>query len=81
MQVLDLVGRIVHVAEFFLDRLHLLVEIVLALALLHLLLDAAADTLLDLHQVDLALDLAHDVFDTLARILDFENFLFFVELQ
>src|SRR6516225_11879980 len=45
---LDLVELILLVAELFLDRLHLLVEIVLALRLLHLPLDAAPYALLDL---------------------------------
>ena len=43
------------VAEFLLDRLHLLVEVILALGLLHLALDARADALLDLQHRDLAL--------------------------
>ncbi len=42
------------VAEFFLDRLHLLVEIIFALGLLHLALDARADALLDLQDRDFA---------------------------
>src|SRR3546814_3628414 len=42
--------------SLFLDRLHLLVEVVLALALLHLRLDPAADALLHLLHVDLAVD-------------------------
>src|SRR2546427_6632745 len=40
-----------------LDRLHLLVQVVLALALLHLALDAPADAFLDLQDVDLGLEL------------------------
>src|SRR5208282_744308 len=43
------------VAELLLDRLHLLVEVVFALRLLHLTLDARADALLDLQDRDLAL--------------------------
>ena len=43
------------VAQLLLDRLHLLVQIVLALGLLHLALDARADALLDLQDRDLAL--------------------------
>ncbi len=43
------------VAELLLDRLHLLVEVVLALRLLHLALHAGADALLDLQHRDLAL--------------------------
>ena len=42
------------VAELLLDRLHLLVEVILALGLLHLALDARADALLDLQHRDLA---------------------------
>ena len=43
------------VAQLLLDRLHLLVEVVLALGLLHLALDARADALLDLQHGDFAL--------------------------
>ena len=45
-ELVQLVRRFVDLAELLLDRLHLLVEVVLALALLHLRLDAAADALL-----------------------------------
>jgi hypothetical protein len=51
----DLVAGVVGLAELALDRLHLLVQIVLALSLLHLALDARADLLLDLQHRDLAL--------------------------
>ncbi len=57
-QLLQFVRRLVQLAELLLDRLHLFVEVVLALALLHLRLDAAADALLDLLDVDLAVDVA-----------------------
>ena len=43
------------VAELLLDRLHLLVEIIFALRLLHLALDARANALLDLQHRDFAL--------------------------
>ena len=43
------------VAQFLLDRLHLLVEVILALRLLHLALDPRADALLDLQHRDFAL--------------------------
>src|SRR5437899_1518321 len=58
--VLDL-GELVFsllVAELLLDRLHLLVEKILALGLLHLPLDAGADALLDLQHRNLAVDQA-----------------------
>src|SRR5690606_30346857 len=47
LELLQLVRAVVHLAELFLNGLHLLIQVVLALALLHLLLDAAADSLLD----------------------------------
>ena len=50
------------VAEFLLDGLHLLVEVVLALGLLHLALDARADALLDLQHGDFALHQAEHFF-------------------
>jgi len=65
--VLDL-GELVRaflVADLFLDRLHLLVEKILALGLLHLPLDAAADPLLDLQHRNLALDQAEHLLQPL----------------
>ena len=54
--VLDL-GKLAafFVADLFLDRLHLLVEKILVLGLLHLPLNAAADALLDLEHGDFTL--------------------------
>ena len=81
LQIFDFVRRIVHVAKFFLNRFHLLVQVILALTLFHLLFDATANAFFDLHQIDLAFDFAHDVFDAFTRILNFENLLLLVELQ
>ena len=53
------------VAQLLLDRLHLLVEIILALRLLHLALDARADALLDLQHRDLALHQAEHLLQPL----------------
>ena len=50
----ELVLALFGVAEFLLDRLHLLVQVVLALRLLHLALDARADALLHLQDGDFA---------------------------
>jgi hypothetical protein len=47
-------SAVLAVAELLLDRLHLLVEIVLALGLLHLPLDARADALFHLQNRDFA---------------------------
>ena len=55
LELLELVLELVALAELLLDRLHLLVEVVLLLRLLHLLLDAGADLLLHLEDLDLAL--------------------------
>ena len=51
----QLVAAVLAFAQLLLDRLELLVQIVLALGLLHLALDPAADALLDLQHADLAL--------------------------
>src|SRR3954454_17783908 len=54
VELVELVALIA-VSELLLDRLHLLVEVVLALLLLHLALDARANALLDLKDGDFAL--------------------------
>ena len=72
-QLLQLAGRIVQVAQLLLDGLHLFVEVVLALALLHLRLDPAADALLHLLDVDLALDQADQQLQPLADVGAFEQ--------
>ena len=61
------VVALVRVAELLLDRLHLLVQIVLALRLLHLALDARTDLALDLQHGDLAL---HERVDALQPLGD-----------
>ena len=62
-----LVAAVLAFAELLLDRLHLLVEVVLALGLLHLALDARADALLDLQDRDLGFHEAHRLFEALAH--------------
>jgi len=52
LQIVDLVAFFVLAAQFLLDRLHLLVEVVLFLRLLHLLLDARLDAAVHLQLVD-----------------------------
>jgi hypothetical protein len=65
--LLDLVdvGALLALAQLLLDRLDLLVEVEVALVLLHLALDAATDLLVDVEDVDLALDLLEQVFQPL----------------
>jgi hypothetical protein len=75
------VGAFFAFAEFLLDRLDLLVEVVLALALLHLALDAPADALLDLQDVDLRFELRQQALDARADIEHLEDFLLLLELQ
>ena len=75
------VGVLVALAEFLLDRLDLLVEVVLALALLHLPLDAAADALLDLQDVDLAFEQAQQMLEALGDGAHLEDLLLLLELQ
>ena len=79
--VLNLVRRFVHVAEFLLNRLHLLVEVVLALALLHLPFHAAANTLLDLQEIDLLLDSCNEMLQPLSRVVYLENRLLLLDLH
>jgi hypothetical protein len=63
-QIGELVATFV-VAELLLDRLHLLVQVILALGLLHLALDARADALLDLQHRDFALHQAQHLLQAL----------------
>src|SRR5579871_6155238 len=58
------VAAILALTELLLDRLHLLVQVVLALRLLHLTLDAVADPLFDLEDADFALHMAEHLFET-----------------
>jgi len=65
------VGALLHVAELLLDRLDLLVEVILALALLHLPLDSSADSALDLQNVQFGFHERQQMLETLP---DFEHF-------
>ncbi|MNG95368.1 hypothetical protein D3C79_544030 [compost metagenome] len=71
----------VAIAELFLNGLHLLIQVVLALAALHLLLDPTANALFDLQQVDFGIQQRQYVLDTGRQVDDFENFLFLLDLQ
>jgi hypothetical protein len=62
------VGAFFAVAQFLLDGLDLLVQVVLALALLHLALDAATDALFHLQDVDLALELLQQLLQPLGHV-------------
>jgi hypothetical protein len=75
------VGAVLAFAEFLLDGLDLLVQVVLALALLHLALDAAADALFDLQDVELGLELAEQLFQALGDAEDLEHLLLLLQLE
>jgi hypothetical protein len=62
LDLLD-VGALFAFAEFLLDGLDLLVQVEVALVLFHLALHAAADLLVDVEDVDLALDLLEQVLE------------------
>ncbi len=75
------VGALFAFAEFLLDGLDLLVEVILALALFHLALDAAANALFDLQDVEFGFELAEQLFQALRNAEHFQNFLLLFELQ
>ena len=79
LQVFDLVALLVLAAQLALDRLHLLVEVVLLLRLLHLLLDARLDPAIDLELVDLSFEDGDDARQPLDRRDDFEEILLFFD--
>ena len=62
-------------AQFLLDRLDLLVEVVLFLRLLHLALHAALDGAIDVELLDLDIEHLGDARQPVDRIEDFEQFL------
>jgi len=77
----QLVTDLVAFAELALDRLQLLIQVVLPLRLLHLLLDAIADVLLDLQQADLALHQGEDLLEPLGDALDLQKLLLVRDLH
>ena len=80
-QTVELIRRLFELTELFLDRLHLFVEIVLALALLHLLLDARPDALLNLQQIHLRLHHGHQEHEAFGDLGQLQNFLFVFNLE
>ena len=75
------IGTLFTLAEFFLNRLDLFVQVVIALALLHLLLDTAANALLDLQDVDLGFQLRKQGLKALRRRENFEHLLLLLEFE
>jgi len=77
--LVEVVRGVVQLAQLLLDRLHLLVEVVLALRLLHLRLDPAADALLHLLHVDLAVDQANQHLQPLGGVQGLQQLLLVAE--
>jgi hypothetical protein len=75
------VGALFAVAQFLLDGLDLLVQVVLALALLHLPLDAAADALFHLQDVDLVLEQLEQLLQALGHLEQVQHRLLGLELE
>ena len=80
LDLLD-VGAVFAFAQLFLDRLDLLVQVEVALVLLHLALDAATDFLVDVEDVDLALDLLKQIFQPLFHARQIQHRLLAFELE
>ena len=81
LQLMQLVPELVLFAELLLDRLHLLVQVVLLLALLHLILDPALDLLFDLQDFDFALDELVDSLQAGSGVGLFQELLAVLELE
>ena len=75
------VGALFPVAELFLDRLDLLVQVVLALALLHLALDSATDPFFHLKDVNLVFQLLEQFLESLIDCVKIQNCLLNFQLQ
>jgi hypothetical protein len=75
------VGAFFAVAQFLLDGLDLLVQVVLALALFHLALDAATDALFHLQDVDLVLQQFEQLFQPLGHAEQVQHRLLGFELE
>ena len=73
------VGAVLALTQFLLDGLDLLVQVVLTLALLHLALDAPADALLDLQDVEFVLDLRQQLLQALAHRQRLQHFLLLLD--
>ncbi|MCY1428602.1 hypothetical protein D9M71_444920 [compost metagenome] len=80
-QLFDFVMTFFTVAQLLLNGLHLLIQVVLALAAFHLFLDPAADAFFHLQQVDFSVQQRHDMLDTGSQVEDLEDFLLLLDLQ
>ena len=68
-------------AQFFLNRFHLLVQIILALGFFHLAFDTAADAFFDLHDVQFGFQLGKQKLHTADNAEGFQNLLALLQFQ
>jgi hypothetical protein len=80
-QLRQLVASILALAQLLLDRLQLFVQVVLALGLLHLALDAIADALFHLQNADLSFHEGIDLLKALTYRAALEKLLLFGDLE
>jgi hypothetical protein len=80
-QLGQLVTAVLGFAELLLDRLQLLVQVILALGLLHLALDPAADALFHLEHADLALHEGKDLLQAIAHLNALQELLLLRDLE
>jgi hypothetical protein len=77
----DLLGEFRALAQFLLDGLELLAEVVLPLALVHLAASFHGDLLLHFQQLDLPLQQLVHALEAQARVGDLQHFLGLLELE
>src|SRR5659263_91775 len=80
-QLVDLGGDLVHLAQLFLDRLHLLAQEVFALVLVHLALDVALDLAAQLEDLKLTGEYNRQLAQALLHIGLFQKLLFLVGID
>ena len=80
-QLLKLIPTFVLLAQLALNGLHLLIQIIVALALLHLPLHAVTDAALNLQHAHFAFHEGEDALETLGRAEDFQQFLLLFQLD
>ena len=87
MRGLDLLVQLIDVsalfafAQFLLDRLYLFIQVVLALALFHLPLDAATDAFFHLQDIQLSFQQTQQMFEAFAYVKNFQHFLLLFKLE
>ena len=68
-------------AQFFLNRFHLLIQVILALGFFHLTFHAATDAFLDLHDVEFGFQLSQQKFQTLNNAGGLQHILTLLQFQ